>query len=645
MSHRSSPSFLVLAVLCLVLPLLFSGCIFFKQPIGGGYSGADAPAPVQYSPLDEAKNAYVQGDYAKAETVAMRVASEGSASDRVEANRVLAAAALKNKHPSVALTALDNWRKEQNGADNSREWQDAWAKALRALSSHDARTRANEVYQDATRSGLIRSIAGVVLAVRQWQDGELGQSMEALENIYASAGGSQDKVLIEGRLARELHMASPAASKLAASAVKDDNKTRFPYTIILIDKLRRAGGGASQAALNELAGQATLADTSLFGAVPPESDIEIRPGTSAPAASPGGPVAGQPVVLALPMSGQYGSISAKIVDGAQAACDEMSASGWQTSLIVLDTEKADWITQAKALPKDAAVIGGPMRRDDYAKAKAQGLTSSKAVFAFLPSLETGDEGRSAWRFFTSAQDQVDTLLGFTSRLGIRGYGIFYPEENFGRRMATLFEERARGTGASTVVTQGYAPGNQNDWMSSANSLLSANKSGSVFQAIFLPDSWKNMDVIVPNFFYQNETRQVLLGTSLWEQGLSAGSFVSSQYYGLAVFPGNWNAAQPTPAGQRLQSALAAKGKSAADFWSGLGYDFARFSAKLGVRGDFNPQNVNAALQSASLDWSIAPIRWSAGMASQQMHLFTPSGSGFAPVNEQQFRSAFEEAWR
>ncbi|MDR0339349.1 MAG: ABC transporter substrate-binding protein [Desulfovibrio sp.] len=633
------PSLALCALFCLCL----CGCP--KVDIGAG--GLDTPPPARLSPLDQAKNAYVGGDFAKAEGMAMRLSQDGSlnADQGLEANRVLAASALKNNHPSVALTALDQWRKAAPGADDGKEWQDAFGRALRALSSHDARTRANEVYQDAGRSGLIRSIAGICLAVRQWQNGELGQTMAALENIHTSAAGDQEKAAIESRLALELHLADPSASALAFMAVTDANQGNFPYNIISIDKLRRATlnpatRDEAQAAFNVLAGRVVLAEPGLLQSPPGETEIGIRPGASTATTSPGGPAPGQPVVLALPLSGTYGPISAKIVAGARVACAETGSP-----LEVIDTDQVGWVSKIDALPGNATVIGGPLRRDDYAKAKAQGLTSRRAVFAFLSLLDSGDEGRTAWRFFSSPEDQVDALLGFTSRLGINGYGVFYPEDNFGRRMASIFEARARAAGAGTVISQSYTPGSQNDWMASADILLSKNTSGSVFRAIFLPDSWKNMDVIVPNFFYQNETRQVLLGTNLWEQGLSAGGFVSMQYYGLAVFPGNWNPGNPSAAGKKLQSDLLGAGKNSADFWSGLGYDFARLSARLGVREGFNAESVNAALQAANIDWSIAPISWNAGVASQQMHLFSPTSDGFAPLNEAQFRAAFDDAWR
>ena len=647
----SSPKSLV--SFCLLLCGLFlfaagmSGCI--KQVLPGGDEGGGAPPPLKLSPLDEGRSAFGKGDYGTAEAIALRLVADTSLSkpDSAEAGRLLAAAALQNNHPSVAVTGLEHWRNAASGADGRKEWQDAWCKALRGLASHDARTRANEVYQDAARSAAVRSMAGVVLAVRQWEDGELGQSLAALENIYASAQNKADKALIEARLAVELNRASAAAAALVASAPTPENQGRFPYSIILIDKLRRqaqnpAARAEAEAALDALSKQISIADPSLFKGLPQESGFSFPvPGQ----AIPSGPIAGRPVVLVLPQGGQYAAISAKIAAGAQAACDEMSASGNKVSLVVIDSDQPDWVAKVDGLPREAAVIGGPLRRDDYVKAKSQGLTSRRAMFAFLPGLEPGDEGRVAWRFFSSARDQVDTLLAFTSGLGITGYGVFYPEENFGQRMASLFEERASAMGGKKVFKASYAPGDSNNWMAAASQLVSANNSGTAFQAIFLPDTWKNMEAIVPNFFYYNETRQVLMGTSLWEQGLTSGSAVSPQYYGLAIFPGSWNGARPTAAGQKLQARLAAAGKEAPDFWAGLGADFARLSASLSLRDGWTPETVNSALQGASIDWCMAPIRWSAGMAAQQMMLFTPRQGGFEAVNEESFRKAFAEAWR
>ena len=144
-----------------------SGCI--KQVLPGGDEGGGAPPPLKLSPLDEGRSAFVKGDYGTAEAIALRLVADKSLSkpDSAEAGRLLTASALQNNHPRVAVTGLEHWRTAASGADGRKEWQDAWCKALRGLASHDARTRANEVYQDAARSAAVRSTTDTVFLDRE----------------------------------------------------------------------------------------------------------------------------------------------------------------------------------------------------------------------------------------------------------------------------------------------------------------------------------------------------------------------------------------------------------------------------------------------------------------------------------------------
>jgi hypothetical protein len=636
-SRLSGP--LPLLICCMLTVLVFAGCIKSVLPPLDESRAPGKTTQAPTSPLDEARKAYSSGNYGNAEALAMRLVDDSSlrGPDKAEAGRILAASALRTNHPNVALTGLDRWREAEAGADAGKEWQDAWCKAMRELSSYDARTKANDLYQDSSRPLPARRAAGVYMAVRQWQDGELGQTMPALENIYVSATTDRERADVERRLAMELARASQEASALAAGSVTEQNNGKFPYNIITIDKLlRQSASPERQAALDAVREKGNLADPSLVNGPPSETEISIRTATAV-----SGPISGKPVVLALPMSGQFAGLSSKIVAGAQAACDDMG----KASLIVIDTSQPDWVTRVDGLPPDAVVVGGVLRREDYHKAKSAGLLSRRAFFTFLASLDSGDEGRVAWRFFNSPKDQIDTLVRFADKLGISTYGVFYPDGRYGQGMADLFASRAREGGAKEVYTGSYSPEEQTGWTSAAKDLLTSAKGGTPFRALFLPDSWKNMDTIVPSFFYYNETRLLLMGTTFWEQALSGNAFVSTQYYKLAVFPGLWNSAQPTAAGQRLISRLSASGKQA-DYWSGLGYDFARFSSGLGLQQGWQPDTVNGALGAASsLDWSIAPLSWANGVASQRMFLFTPADKGYAPVDEQAFAAEFDAAWK
>jgi hypothetical protein len=578
--------------------------------------------------------------------LAQRAATDIRPEQTLELARICAIAALRSQHPHTALSALEQWRIADPDADKSREWQEIWCLALAGLSSWAAGERAESLYLDSGRSAYARGMAGIFLAVRQWENGQLGETPILLENMYAAAGEDSLRAMLEQRLALQLRAARPAAASLAAGTVTRENRSRFPYSIFLLDQLQRQSilPETRAEALKALADLSLpLADPSLIQGPPPSA---ILLPSSLKAAS--GPISGNAVVLALPLSGPLGNISAKITAGAEAALRDPAFSG--IPLAVIDTDQPDWIARVDALPPTVAVIGGPLQATAYAEARRQNLTSRRAFFAFMPSLEQGDEGRSAWRFFPSAEDQLDALLRFAQSLGIHGYAVLHPEEPYGKRMAALFQARVEALGGN-IRSASYPPDNPTNWLRSVGNLLASNQNpaharGATFQAIFLPDTWKNMDLIVPNIFYYNETRQLLLGTSLWEQGIAGGGFVSPQYYTLAVFPGAWKAQPPRPETERLQAALLSAGKGAADFWNGLGHDFALFSAGLHIAAGTSPAGVNAVLSSVDIAWTMAPLRWDAsGRARQDLFLFSPVKGGFAPVDEAALSKAFASAWK
>ena len=132
--------------------------------------------------------------------------------------------------------------------------------------------------------------------------------------------------------------------------------------------------------------------------------------------------AGQPsfssgcVALALPLSGAYGPFGNKIAAGATAAQGELSKSGMMMDVRMIDTESSDWLDKLSQLPPQCVMVGGPLRADRYTAMKSRSIQQSRAVFAFLPSLEGSDEGTVAWRFFASPQDQIDAVLTFTRNL-------------------------------------------------------------------------------------------------------------------------------------------------------------------------------------------------------------------------------------
>lgn len=349
------------------------------------------------------------------------------------------------------------------------------------------------------------------------------------------------------------------------------------------------------------------------------------------------PVTGPCVVLALPSSGTYAPIAAKVRHGARLAQNELAANGVKIRVETVNTEAADWLRRLDALPQSCAVVGGPLQARNYAQARQAGQLEKRAFFTFVPTLEQGDEGARAWRFFPSPQDQIDTLINFAANgLGIRTYGAFYPTDAYGTRMTGLMEQSLAKRNM-LLQKASYNPADSPSWSDAVAPLINAQTpEGSKtpvpqtsFEALFLPDSWKSMDMLTTSLLYNGEDRLVLLGTTLWEQSLSGKTVSNADRYALAVFPGAWNQMQ-------APHALQVPGT---DFWNALGYDFVRFAVSMGLESRLPTPQITAKAQRASkMIWGMAPISWdNAGVAHQKLFLFGVTASGMAPVDIETFQ--------
>lgn len=272
--------------------------------------------------------------------------------------------------------------------------------------------------------------------------------------------------------------------------------------------------------------------------------------SKAPAPKPATPT-GPHIALALPSSGPYAGVSAKIRNGAEIALRELQAGGLLAQLHMVDTSKPDWNAQLAALPPNCVMVGGPLQAPVFKQLQTSGMLEKRVFFAFMPSLLPGDEGVRAWRFFPSPQDQIDRLVSFvTEDLGLRTFGAFYPTDNYGPRMTGLLDQKLTGMGI-TLHSASYTPGQSSTWSGQAATLINPTTQENItapipqtqFEALFLPDSWKNMNLLTTSLMYNGEDRLVLLGTTLWEQGLDGKTVAEPDRYALAVFPAAWDATQ------------------------------------------------------------------------------------------------------
>ncbi|MCF8080194.1 MAG: penicillin-binding protein activator [Desulfobacterales bacterium] len=277
----------------------------------------------------------------------------------------------------------------------------------------------------------------------------------------------------------------------------------------------------------------------------------------------------------LPLSGPYQPYGRRALKGIELALHRFGGAagpgqpGWQ--LLVRDTgsdpDRAVAAVQEFFAEKVAAVIG-PIFTAEAAAAEAQALGIPIMVLSQKENLP--DIGSFVFRNFMTPQMQAQTLVSHLVRdMGLRRFGVFFPEETYGYTFLNEFWKQTTALGGEVVAAQAY-DGEQTDFSGAIRSLVGmdyykdgvparpgasesapwgpecrfleevilgvddmrAHKTGSQreapkfeelvdpvpvadFDALFIPDSAPKIGMIVPQLAYDDVTDVVLLGTNLW----------------------------------------------------------------------------------------------------------------------------------
>lgn len=330
------------------------------------------------------------------------------------------------------------------------------------------------------------------------------------------------------------------------------------------------------------------------------------------------------IAMLLPNTGSLGAISTKIMRGANLAAADLRKKGQNVTVTLIGTS-GNWQQKIAQLPPEYTIIGGPLQKSVYEKAKNAGLTEQRMFFAFLGKLDSGDEGRTAWRFFASAEDQVDAVAGLAGDLGLRSVGSFYPaSDSFGVRMTNLLEQKLADKGIA-MHRASYSPSDPAGWSMSAKAL-----SGGQIEAVFLPDSWKKFPGLHSAFVKNGDEALVEMGTMLWANNLDHQSLPNAGSYPLVAYPSNFvRTMAPAPLSN-----------GGYDGWHALGYDFVRFAARLHVKQRPSGSQANSLIRQAALmNFASAPISYdNAGIAHQKLFMMQPGTQGGILLNKSTFQS-------
>ncbi|HSQ86459.1 MAG TPA: penicillin-binding protein activator, partial [Desulfobacterales bacterium] len=239
----------------------------------------------------------------------------------------------------------------------------------------------------------------------------------------------------------------------------------------------------------------------------------------------------------LPLSGPYHIYGYKILKCIQIALAQYNSQSnhLPIKIIVKDTgsdpDKAALAVKELSEERVGAIIG-PLTALEAAALEAQ---EKRIPIITLSQKDNITEiGNYVFRNFITPKMQVEAIVSYAiDVLGLSRFAILYPDDKYGTRFMTLFQDEVMAYGGDVVAVEPYDP-NQTDFAEPIKNLsefqnempeYSKNKEARStfnqseptidFEAIFIPDGPKNSGLIIPQLAFYDIVGVNLLGTNLW----------------------------------------------------------------------------------------------------------------------------------
>ncbi|MDR2368178.1 MAG: penicillin-binding protein activator [Deltaproteobacteria bacterium] len=343
-----------------------------------------------------------------------------------------------------------------------------------------------------------------------------------------------------------------------------------------------------------------------YDPMPVLASVGAPRGPGTPALGSMGGLRGQAVIGALlPLSDPQSSrFSQDILAGLRMATAHLSPrvtieamdSGTDASTVVR------LVSEAAARPEVLALVGPLTSRE--ALAAAQTAQASGIPLITISQRLGITTGRPlVFRVFLTPKHQAEAVARYAVReLGLRDLGVLYPADSYGQAMHGFFLAEAQRLGARVAATDSYDPAQRNyadpvNRLSGGRSVRRASTSyqASVgFQALFVPDTAASIAQILPLMAYNDVTRMVYLGSSIWLTPDLAKN--SGRYLKGAVIPDAFNNLSKRRVAIAFGEAFTKASGRNADQFAAYGYDAgvalsAAFAAGAGSRTEL----VNALL--------------------------------------------------
>lgn len=241
-------------------------------------------------------------------------------------------------------------------------------------------------------------------------------------------------------------------------------------------------------------------------------------------------ICGNCIGCLLPLSGPFAAYGQEVLNGILLGMLGPSMDGTKMELIVRDTagnpEKA--LDELETLVDIRKVVGiiGPL------SSKTAAVTAEKAQELGVPMIALTQRrdivkaGDMVFRNFLTPAQEIDSLIELAiGQLGLERFGIFYPDNAYGRFCMNLFWDKLDEMGGSVTAVESY-PTNVTDFEDEIKKMVGLyNKRKTTggeeapplidFDAVFIPDTYQRVAMIAPQLAFHDVLGVRLIGTRLW----------------------------------------------------------------------------------------------------------------------------------
>lgn len=323
----------------------------------------------------------------------------------------------------------------------------------------------------------------------------------------------------------------------------------------------------------------------------------------------------------LPLSGPFAIYGQEVLNGIQLGMGLFNSSEDDDSLDLI-------IKDTKGKTEDAVLGVEELANKEKVMAIIGPLASKTALAAAKKAQELGipiitltqkdgitAEGDMVFRNFLTPSKEIKKLLDQAMKeMGLKRFGILYPDNSYGQFFMNLFWDEVEVRGGSITAVESYGP-DETDFAAEIKKMVGLHypRPASVtqmlrergkpesekgregrpdseeglepivdFDAVFIPDNHQRVALIAPQFPFYNIFNVRFLGTSLWESAELIE--MTGEYIQGAIFPSGFFAESETESTKEFVELYKENFESDPGILAANGYDTIRFLKDLMDKG-------------------------------------------------------------